>query len=60
VGAQPIGDQDIQLGRFQALEDSADSRLARSNEFTSFGAPAGAQAAELVLVERLGKLADID
>ena len=58
MGAEPIGDEPIQLDRFQALEDSPDGRFARSNEFASFGASAGAQAAELILIESLGKLAE--
>lgn len=60
MGAQPIGDQAIQLIRIQALEDSADGRFTGSDEFAGFTVTAGAQAAQLVLVEGLGELADID
>src|SRR5271157_2098076 len=60
VGAQPIVDQPVQLGGVQALEDAADGRFAGSDEFAGLAATAGAQAAELVLVEGLGELADID
>ena len=59
VGAQPIVDQPVQFRRVQALEDPADGRFAGSEEFAGFAATAGAQAAELVLVEGLGELADI-
>ena len=60
VGAQPIVDQAIQFNGVQALEDSAEGRFTRSDEFAGSAATAGAQAAELVLVEGLGELADID
>jgi len=60
VGTQPIIDEAIQFGRVQALEDAADGRFAGSHEFASLAATAGTQAAELVLVERLGELADVD
>jgi len=60
VGAQPIVDQPVQFCRVQALEDAADGRFTGSDEFAGFAATAGAQAAELVLVEGLGELADID
>jgi len=60
VGAQPIVDQAIQFNGVQALEDSANGRFTGRNEFMGMAATAGAQAAELVLVEGLGELADID
>ncbi len=60
MGAHPIGDQGIQLRRVQALKDAADSRFTGSDELAGLAVPAGAQAAELVLVKGLRKLANID
>src|SRR5271157_1247991 len=60
VRAQPSVGEPVQFRGVQALEDAADGGFTGSEEFAGFAATAGAQAAELVLVEGLGELADVD
>ena len=60
VRAQPIIDEPVQWRRVQALEDTADGGFTGGEEFAGFAATAGAQAAELILVEGLRELAHID
>src|SRR5208337_1608830 len=60
VGAQPVVDEAVQFHGVQALEDAADGGFTGGVELAGFAATAGAQAAELVLVEGLGEIADID
>lgn len=59
MGAEPIVDDGVQLGRIQALENTAKGRFAGSDEAVCLGRATGAQAAELVLIQRLGELADV-
>src|ERR1019366_1827962 len=58
--AQPARDNEVQLGRVQALQDPTDGAFAGGQELAGFAAAAGAQAAELVLVEVLGELPDVE
>ena len=58
--AKPATDNAVQFGRVQTLEHAADRAFAGSQEFAGFAAARGAQAAELVLIEGLGKFTDVD
>lgn len=57
--AEPVVDDGVQLGRIQALENSANGRFAGRDEPVRLGGATGAQAAELILIQRLGELADV-
>lgn len=49
--AEPVVDDGVQLGRIQALENTAHGRFAGSDESVRLGRATGAQAAELVLIQ---------
>ena len=59
MGAQPAIDDAVQLRRIQALQHPADGAFAGGQEFAGLAAAAGAQAAEVVLMEGLSKVADV-
>ena len=60
MGAEPASDNAVQFVGIQTLQDAPDRAFAWGQEFAGFAAASGAQTAELVLVERLGKLTDVD
>jgi hypothetical protein len=60
VGADPVGDQRIELDGIQALEHTADGGFAGREVAASFEAAGGAQAAELVLIQGLSEGAQVD
>ena len=59
MGPEPIVDEAIEWSGVQALQDATDGALTRGQESARLGTATGTQAAELILIQGLGELADV-